>query len=194
MIQITTRPGTWDRIAAAFESAQFVRKAERDAVNFAGTRLRKRLPDELAELTGTSKAAARVRGKAAAKQRRGEPEYKLLFSRDYPISKVRARNRKHDKDGSLTIRQPGGKKTKFKSARKHGAGRGTSFTLAKAGPLAERAVGPLRLRRNLFEDDEGYPILIVTRRKAERDLGSAFHASMMGALKELSAKVNAARV
>ena len=172
MSRITVTSKDAERIAKSFSdliSAKGLLAIRRRAVNAVGSKLRKQTRTLAGPVFGTSAAALKVQGKAAAPGS-DNPAYKLRLAHRIPIAKLKAAHRKVTRrrgKASLVIDTPTDKPIRFRSIRREGP----RFILLKAGPLRERGVGGVFT--NAGEAFERYPELAELRKRAARDLPEA---------------------
>ena len=145
------------------------------ATNQTGIGLRKRITAPLMNLVRTSRAGLDPKARAAHVSQ-VEPAYSYTIARRIQIHKLKASARIHTRKsrgsnvGELKLNQLG-KITRFRASRRVGKGRASRHRLVKAGPLRERAVGPINLSDKIFERSQIKSIL--------RNVGNEFGANLM---------------
>ena len=174
MARITISSPDAARIAKSFAdlvSARGIAAATRRAVNKTGAQVRAATRAKGPELFGTSRAALRITGKAAAPGSE-DPKYRLSLISAIPVSKLRAKHRKATRAGGrlqLDIDTPAIDAIRFRAT----AREGRAFRLLAAGPFAERFVGGVgtgAARAFARPEEGGKAELYQIRKDAERDL------------------------
>ena len=93
-MSVTIRPGPeWRHLARRIGDKKLISAATIKAVNTAGKTLRQEIPEILAEIFSTTKAALKIRGRAAHKTQRRDPRYTLSFDQAIQIARLRAKAR-----------------------------------------------------------------------------------------------------
>ena len=168
---ITVTSKDAERIAKSFNdlvSPKGLGRIFRKAVNEAGSGARKATRSIGPALFGTSAAALKVQGRAAAPGA-SWPEYKLSMAQRIPVSRLKAKHRKVTRRGSrreLTLDLPRAKPIRFRAVKREGR----AFKLLRAGPLPERYLGGVYTGAKTAFSERGIPELQAVRKKAERTL------------------------
>ena len=148
MMNIAVIPDSeFNRIAKAFSDKRRLRRLTAASLNEGGSKLRRDLvPLVQEELVDTSKSVLAQKSVAASTRRSGPLAYRTSISGAVPVSKLRAPRRRL-RGRKLVISHPDGAKLEFKSVEKVGKG----YRLNRAGPLAERSLGPIRFSHRYRE-------------------------------------------
>lgn len=195
-ITITAGP-EWRELARRLGDKNLISAATIKAVNTAGKTLRQEMPEILTDIFSTTKAALKIRGRAAHKSQRRDPRYTLSFEQQIQIARLRAKARVFSKArrghavGRFILRQPGGEKSYFSVVSREGKGRSSSFKLHAAGDLPERFIGGIRLPADalaLAASGRRFPALGQAIDRGRVNLADAMGDAITNAIRQRSGR------